>query len=303
VAVTAALLLVGGLALAHDTRPGAVALEERADGAWAVRVTPAEQDGRSVRLDPVWPEGCRATSGVLRCTEGLHGRLELPALATQDVRALVVVRPREGAPVSALLDARDPGLDLGEGPRQRGWLRLGLSHALLGFDHVLLVVGLSGLGLGWRRLVGAVTAFTAGHSLTLALAALGVLPVAGIAVELLIAGSVLLLAHEITAERPGATRRWPWLVTAAFGLVHGLGYAAALTELGLPEGGRVGALLGFNIGVELAQVVVLVSCLGVAAGWRRLGLPHGRRAVGALVGLPAGVWTVGRLVGWIATLG
>lgn len=147
------------------------------------------------------------------------------------------------------------------------FVELGMQHIAFGWDHLLFVLGLWLLAGGFnRRLLGVVTAFTLGHSVTLAAASLGELEVDVWLVEMLIAGSIVLLGREaftMNKERQTLTQRFPALVAAAFGLVHGLGFAGALKENGLPAGERVSALFGFNLGVELGQLafVLGVSCL------------------------------------------
>jgi hypothetical protein len=191
------------------------------------------------------------------------------------------------------------------------WLLLGVEHILLGVDHLLFVLGLA-LVAGWnRRLVAAVTAFTLAHSVTLAAAALGWVVAPGEAVELIIAASVLLLAAE--AARGGghsaaqtATQRWPALVALLFGLVHGFGFAGAITSLGLPAKGTLVALLAFNGGIELGQLSVLAVLAGLLLAVARLlgsaraevMAPRARMVVAYGMGSVAGVWTVGRAVTW-----
>jgi hypothetical protein len=122
-----------------------------------------------------------------------------------------------------------------------------------------------------------VTAFTLAHSITLSLATLGYVNVPGRPVEATIALSILLLAYEIVRIRsgePSLTVRWPWLVAFSFGLLHGFGFAGALTELGLPQGEIPLALFSFNVGVELGQLMFITVVLGAMALARRLRLPE-----------------------------
>ncbi|MCW5891187.1 MAG: HupE/UreJ family protein [bacterium] len=153
--------------------------------------------------------------------------------------------------------------------------RLGVRHILSGPDHLLFVFGLVLLGGTLRRVAGTVTAFTLGHSVTLSLAALGLADVPAAPVEVLIALSVWVLALEVARPpaRRGAIARWPWIAAGGFGLLHGLGFAAALREAGLPSGDVPLALVGFNGGVELGQLAFVVAVLAVLAAGRRLPLP------------------------------
>lgn len=144
-----------------------------------------------------------------------------------------------------------------------GFVELGVEHIAFGWDHLLFVLGLWLLAGGFtRRLLGVVTAFTVGHSLTLAAASLGELSVDVWLVEALIAGSIVLLGREafmMNGRRITWTQRYPALVAGMFGLVHGLGFAGALKDNGLPEGERLSALFGFNLGVELGQLAFVVG--------------------------------------------
>jgi hypothetical protein len=129
---------------------------------------------------------------------------------------------------------------------------------------LLFVFGLLLLADGTRRLVATVTAFTIGHSITLSLAALGVVRFPSAFIEVVIAGTILLLALELArpdARPDNALRRRPWLVACAFGLLHGFGFAGALAEIGLPEDEIPMALFSFNVGIELGQLAFVVVVL------------------------------------------
>ncbi len=134
---------------------------------------------------------------------------------------------------------------------------------------------------GWKRLVGTITAFTVAHSITLAAATLGFVHVPGPPVEACIALSIMFVAAEIIRGRqgqPGLTERAPWVVAFAFGLLHGLGFAGALSEVGLPQQAIPLALLFFNVGVELGQLTFIAVVLGLANAM--LSLAGSRAGVG-----------------------
>jgi hydrogenase/urease accessory protein HupE len=152
----------------------------------------------------------------------------------------------------------------------RSYGGLGVVHILTGPDHLVFVFGLMVLvGAGAserRRLLWTVTAFTCGHTVTLSLAALGVVRVSPRPVEILIAASIFVVAVELV--RPPAERRIgsrPWWMAGAFGLLHGLGFAGALAEVGLPAGDIPAALLSFNLGIELGQLLFVATLLAL---WR-----------------------------------
>ena len=145
------------------------------------------------------------------------------------------------------------------------YLRLGVEHILTGVDHLLYILAMLFLVKGWRRVVATMTAFTLTHSITLSAAALGFVHVPGPPVEATIALSILFVAREIAlAQRGGSglTQRWPWVISFTFGLLHGFGFAGALSEVGLPAHAIPFALLFFNVGVEIGQLIFVFAVLG-----------------------------------------
>jgi hydrogenase/urease accessory protein HupE len=177
------------------------------------------------------------------------------------------------------------------------YVALGIEHILLGWDHLAFVLALVLLVGQGRRLLLSITAFTAAHSVTLAAATLGWLFVPTAPVEATIALSVMLVAAEVARGQSGErslTARKPWLVAFAFGLLHGLGFAGALANVGLPASAIPTSLLFFNVGVELGQLAFVALCLGALAAVRRfvrLGAAHVRWVAYAL-GAVASFWTI-----------
>jgi hydrogenase/urease accessory protein HupE len=156
------------------------------------------------------------------------------------------------------------------------YLVLGIEHILFGFDHLLFVLALLILVRGRRRLLGTITAFTVAHSFTLALATLGVVHVPSAPVEAVIALSIVFVAAEIihTLEgREGITAQQPWIVAFTFGLLHGFGFASVLSEVGLPPGHIPVALLFFNVGVELGQLLFIATVLTLVALGQHIRIP------------------------------
>ena len=146
------------------------------------------------------------------------------------------------------------------------YLSHGIEHILFGFDHLLFVLGLILIVRSTRMLLLTVTGFTVAHSITLSLATLGVLHIPAPPVEACIALSILLLASEILRRQrgePSLTASLPWAVAFSFGLLHGLGFASALIDIGLPQGDVPLALLTFNVGVEVGQLLFIAGVLGV----------------------------------------
>jgi hydrogenase/urease accessory protein HupE len=188
------------------------------------------------------------------------------------------------------------------------YLSHGIEHILLGIDHLLFVLGLILIVRSKRMLLLTVTGFTVAHSITLSLATLGVLHVPGPPVEACIALSILLLASEILRRQrgePSLTASWPWAVAFSFGLLHGLGFASALIDIGLPRGDVPLALLSFNVGVEAGQLAFIAAVLGVIGSAKQFRIPEiverRLRTVTAYgVGTVAAFWFVERLAGFWA---
>ncbi len=141
---------------------------------------------------------------------------------------------------------------------------LGVDHILSGFDHLTFVLALLLIVSGARRLLITVTSFTLAHSITLAAATLGVMWVPGPPVEATIALSILFLASELVKVNrglPSLTAQYPWIVAFVFGLLHGFGFAGALSNVGLPQNEVPVALLMFNVGVELGQLLFIAAVM------------------------------------------
>ena len=269
-----ALALAGVFALAprdvgaHGLRPGVLTLLARPDGTYAVSWTaPVDTRADAAKVDVRWPDDCTFDAPTLRC-DGAPTQVELAGLTAQGGRVLVSITDVDGNVTEHLVTASEPTLRLDASPGRSAWawISLGARHILGGLDHLaflaglLLVVSVSGL----RRLVATITAFTVAHSVTLLLAATGVLALHAAPVEATIAASVVLVAREALDARETWTRRFPWLVAGLFGLVHGLGFAGALSQWGLPPGWVGRSLLWFNVGVELGQLAVVVPVVLLA---------------------------------------
>jgi hypothetical protein len=285
------------LAVAHPLEPSLLELREAGAGhVDVVWTTPARRvPGVVTRV--VLPPRCRdatppeVTDDVERIVtrwsaecdfEKLVGeRVSVSGLAEARSEALVRVFLRDGRLVQGVLTGDVPELTVPAEPRRLdvagAYGRLGVHHILTGLDHLAFVLGLL-LLVGGRSFLPAVTAFTLGHSVTLALAVLGLVAVPQRAIEVLIAGSVFVLAVELA--RDGQARsllaRRPWLMACAFGLLHGFGFAGALAEIGLPEGEIPLALGSFNVGIEVGQIAVVLLALAVARAVRGVVAGGGR---------------------------
>jgi len=190
----------------------------------------------------------------------------------------------------------------GMGAVASAYLVLGVEHILGGIDHLLFVLALLLVVRGGMRIAATVTAFTVAHSLTLAAATLGWVHVPGPPVEAIIALSIVFVASEVIhgrQGRPGLTARAPWIVAFSFGLLHGFGFASALAEVGLPQTAIPLALLMFNVGVELGQLLFVAIVLGlvtVSARYLRREMDWLPAAAAYGIGAVAAFWTIERVV-------
>jgi len=181
---------------------------------------------------------------------------------------------------------------------------LGVDHILSGFDHLTFVLALLLIVSGVKRLLITVTSFTLAHSITLAAATLGVMWVPGPPVEAVIALSILFLASELVKVNRGMsslTAQYPWVVAFVFGLLHGFGFAGALSDIGLPQQEVALALLTFNVGVELGQLLFIAAVVAVFFVIRKLRIewPQWAHQIPAYgIGSIAAFWFIERLAGF-----
>ena len=245
---------------------------------------------------------------LIELDSGLTGaRIEIVGLQATITDALVRVQLLDGSYSTTLVRPSKPWIEIATSRSSlevaRAYLMHGIEHILFGYDHLLFVLALILIVRRGRVLLITVTAFTIAHSITLSLATLGMVHVPGPPVEATIALSILLLACEIIWSdrgQPSLTAQWPWLVAFSFGLLHGFGFAGALTEIGLPQGDIPLALFAFNIGVEVGQLIFIAAVLAGLrlAQWIKFPVfveRHGRLAVTYAIGIMAAYWVVERL--------
>ncbi len=270
------LALTAGTASAHEMSMAEMELRETRPGEFLWQWTASGNSPVAEELTPAWPEACRSEGNVLRCgASGLRGVLAMKGVGERYSAALVKVFWRDGQSRVYTLTKRQPEVRLyGSAEDRRGmgeiaaaYLALGVEHILGGIDHLLFVAALLFLVGFNRKLVWTITAFTLAHSLTLASAALGLLTLRPPPVEAAIALSIVLVAAEALRDRDTLARRFPALVAFLFGLVHGLGFAGALAEIGLPQRHLAAALVTFNLGVEAGQLMAVAAAWAV---WRSL---------------------------------
>ena len=293
-------------ACAHEMSLAEMTVREVAPGqfvwAWGA---PGKNKPIADELTPRWPAGCSGDAQLVQCpAAGMIGSLAIDGVGRAYSAAIVTIRWRQGGQAVYTLTGAQPSVQLyGSAGDERGglevarvYVRLGVEHILSGIDHLLFVIGLLFLVGFNRRLVATITAFTVAHSLTLAASALGWLVLRSPPVEATIALSIVLVAAEALRHRQTLARRWPAVVAFVFGLVHGLGFAGALKDIGLPPNNMTAALLGFNLGVEAGQLLVvgaawaLVALLGRYAAARSL-----RRPALYGIGAVAAYWSLARI--------
>ena len=321
IAAAGVLLALAPCAWSHPLSPGFLQLEELGGGRYAVLWKVPSTTYDAVRLVPQLPPRCHEldapatsdagvasiTTWVIDCgASGLaSGSIRIVGLEESSNDVLVSVIGLRGAPLHAVLSSTSTVYAVPATPSLRhvflSYGQLGIEHILTGYDHVLFVVVLTLLVGTLSRLLIAVTGFTLGHSLTLSLATLDVLDVPALPIEAMIAGSIVVLATEVAAggRRDTLVVRAPWLVTTIFGLFHGLGFAGALREIGLPHAATIPALAAFNVGVELGQVGIVCACLLLGFILRRLRAfetLRDARLAAYPIGLLAAFWTIERVV-------
>jgi hydrogenase/urease accessory protein HupE len=319
-----ALLAWPGAAPAHDLGVARATLEELPGARYALEVE-TEPHLAPLYVPPQLPERCGPPTALtpdlttlryeFACAEPLAAE-DVLRLPWQRQGVMLAVRWADGstarqffAGTGATTEVPLRALHAGSGSLRNAALRylgLGIEHILLGLDHLLFVLGLLLLVSGPWMLIKTITAFTVAHSITLALATLGLVEVPPRPVDAAIALSIVFLGAEILRTRqgrPGLAAQAPWLVAFAFGLLHGLGFAGALTQLGLPPGEIPLALLFFNVGVEIGQLMFVAAFLALAwalrtlrVAWPRWSAPLPAYAIGTI----AAFWFIERMGAWVA---
>jgi len=268
--------LFGREASAHSYDAATLTLTEVADGKFAIDWRTTARTLEGLREPAQYPKSCQQQGGMLECGPlGLVGEIRFPWLAGGESSVTVLIDWNNGSRLLRVVNGRSPSLTVYGIPASAGlrflgpialdYTRLGIEHILTGFDHLMFVLAIAILVQSRKALIQAITAFTVAHSITLAATVLGWLSLPSAAVETTIALSIVLACTECLRPTDSLARRAPWLVTFAFGLLHGMGFASALLDTGLPEKHVPSALLFFNVGVELGQLAAIV--VFVAIGW------------------------------------
>jgi hydrogenase/urease accessory protein HupE len=260
----------------HALDSATLTLTEVARGRFTVEWQSTARTLAELREPAQYPGSCRKQGALLDCgPAGLTGSIAFPWLEASESRVIVLVDWIDGTRLLKVANARAPNISVYGLPASAGfsslkpialdYTRLGVEHILAGVDHLMFVLVVTLLVRRRRALLIAITAFTAAHSVTLAATVLGWLALPSAAVETTIALSIVLGCSECLRPSDSLARRAPWLVTFAFGLLHGMGFATALVETGLPERHVPSALLFFNVGVELGQLLAIFAFLAAGA--------------------------------------
>ncbi|MCO4811915.1 MAG: HupE/UreJ family protein [Gammaproteobacteria bacterium] len=309
---------------AHEMRPGYLEIRETAVDTYEVLwKVPAQGDNRRMSIylrfdddvslitEPVaaFVGNTHIQRMKIERDGGLTGStVVIDGLAASLTDVLMRLERIDGTDITHRMTPDDPSYVFEADPSawQVAWtyMALGVEHILSGVDHLLFVLALLMVVVGWRRLVGTVTAFTVAHSITLALAALGFVRAPGPPVEAIIALSIVFVAAEIIRGRqghPGLTARLPWIVAFSFGLLHGFGFAGALSEIGLPQSSIPLALFTFNVGVEIGQLMFIAAILllyGLGKRFRPVPPEWAWRIPSYAIGGIAAFWVFERIAGF-----
>jgi hypothetical protein len=312
-----AIIAAPGVLNAHEATLGVLEFREVRAGAYVGRWTMAPEIG-AARVNLRVPQHCFLQLPEMNCGEkGLVGPITVTNLGANMSAALIKIIPISGEtrsytitaanPVVTVLGAEAPGVDTWI-ELARSYVNYGIDHILLGADHLLFVLGLIWIVRGGWLLVKTITAFTVGHSVSLAAAAFGIIGIAERPLNACIALSIVFIGVEMVRElrgERGLTSRFPWAVAFAFGLVHGIGFASALAGLGIERRLLAPALLFFNVGVEIGQLAFVLLVLALIWAHRRLdaALPRWANVLPAYaIGTVAMFWFIGRLVRVVAAV-
>jgi len=328
VALATPVISAASKSMVHELQPGYLVLNLIDTDVYSVLWKVPAVKGRPMAISALLPENCSQRSAeklvwngsayIARwhttCIGGLEGGvIRIPGLEKTSTDALVRFDFANGVNEARRLTPGAPSFIVPAEPNRfqvaKTYLLLGGTHILYGIDHLLFVLALLLLVKGSRRIVATVTAFTVAHSITLGVSTLSIVRIAGPPVEAAIALSIVFVASEIIQSRngrQGLTERYPWVVAFTFGLLHGFGFAGALLEIGLPQHAIPEALLFFNVGVELGQLLFIGAMFAIAGVYKRLAqrysIPQpewGWAVVPYSIGAIAAFWVIERVVAFI----
>jgi hypothetical protein len=315
-------VLAAGAARGHELLPASLEITEVSPGRYDVVWRVPLAAGRPLAVELSLPESCRDVTEpsvrllpdatvqrrVIDAPDGALDGRRIVFAGLEATRTDVLVRAAllDGTEWTVVARPAQPWVEF-EGVKTawevaRTYLLHGIQHILFGVDHLLFVFGLLVIVRRRWMLIKTITAFTVAHSITLAIATLGWAQVPAAPLNALIAMSILFLGPEIARSWQGGTSltlRHPWLIAFLFGLLHGFGFASALTSAGLPRSALPMALFTFNVGVEIGQLAFVLLVLAVMRSFHQLEVEWSRRArmaPGYAVGSLGAMWTIQRVV-------
>jgi len=309
--------------LAHEVRPARLVLNQETDTTYHVfwklpaikegvlRLKPVmEFDHQIISRDPGKDLGdAYIESWTFQPSQDITGsQISIDGLSKTITDVFFTVNDMSGGSASFIVRPDQPYFTI-DGQRSifqviKDFVILGVEHIWLGYDHLLFVLCLLWLIAGWKKLIQTITAFTLAHSITLIASTLGWMSLPSSPVEAVIALSIVFLAIEIIRHQRGEevfTSKYPWVVALSFGLLHGFGFAGALSEIGLPQNAIATSLLGFNLGVELGQIIFVIVVLTVVSLIKRMikEIPSwASTATVYLIGGIASFWLIERVAGF-----
>ena len=316
------LLLFSSTSVADELRPAYLELKEIKSNLYSVLFKEPIHSNTKERISPQFPQSCQKTSKVnldllnktylsrwnIKCEDGLVSKeISFRGLKETNTDILLHLEFMNGVSQTILMSSSKPSYEV---PAESSSLQviatytvLGVEHILEGFDHLLFVFALLLIVKNVRQLIWTITAFTLAHSITLAGATFGYLHLPQQPVEAIIALSILFLAMEVIHQKrgiDGIASRFPWIVAFTFGLLHGFGFAGALAEVGLPQQSVPLALLFFNVGVEIGQLIFVSGVLLIGYTLKKLNqillLEMGELVAVYIIGSLSSFWLIERII-------
>ena len=310
--------------LAHEIRPGFLEIKESEPGLFDVKWKVPTRGNRALAITPKLPNNLKKVGlsssykipgawvelSTYESGSPILGKtISIDGLNSVQTDVLLQINMIDGTNFSAILRPNSPSYNIPLEPTKFGvalsYWEMGLTHILEGIDHLLFLLAIMLIITGLGNLLKTITAFTVAHSMTLGLATLGFVNVPVAPTEAVISLSIVFLAVEIVRDKMGEktiTRSYPWIIAFIFGLFHGLGFANALFEIGLPQNSIPLALLMFNVGVETGQIIFLLVVLIFLSILRRVNIywPKGTwRLAPYTIGGIAGFWTIQRIISFL----
>ncbi len=309
---------------AHEVRPAYLEIKETETLSYKIFWKVPERGGNPLDINPEFSAECQIKDKIsyirsanydnyrwyLKCSKSLKGTIvKLKGLENTTIETIARINHLDGVSETNRIYRGNNSFTIAEDSNffnvAKTYIFLGIDHILLGFDHLCFVLALLLLIKNHHRLLWAITAFTLGHSITLGGAVLGFLNAPSQPIEAFIAFSIVMVAAEIISQQRNHVSiivQKPWLITCTFGLLHGFGFAGALSETGLPQDAIPTALLFFNIGIEFGQIFFIIFVLTLIKLIEKFipkMYPTINLSLTYAIGIIAAFWTIERVVGFL----